>query len=84
MLPAQKQRYCPTCSSDRIAEILYGPLEAKASKDEMEQGGVVYGGAIVREEGPHWMCRECKTAWCRRNLRLYVRDEFGEFIRKSG
>lgn len=73
------QRFCPACSGSQIADVLYGPHVQKDNASELEVGLVVWGGKIIRENGPHWLCVECKTAWCKNNDDRYHMDEFGEF-----
>jgi len=70
---------CPSCASTDVADILYGPLEEKDYEEEVRQKRVFFGGKIIREEGPHLLCNECRKAWCRTNEDLYYLDELGEF-----
>ena len=41
------------------------------------------GGIIIRKNGPHWLCNDCKTAWCKTRKELYLLDEFNEIIPKT-
>ena len=73
------ERYCPACNGSKIADVLYGPHVAEDNTLEIDSEQVVWGGKIIRENGPHWLCLECKTAWCKNNDDIYHMDEFGEF-----
>ena len=73
-------RYCPKCGSDDFADILYGDIDQKEYISELKVKGVFIGGLIVREHGPHFLCNQCGTAWCKDSDDLYILDEFGEFI----
>ncbi len=72
-------RYCPKCSSNHFADILYGDIDPQDYRGEIEKNRVYIGGLIVREHGPHFLCNQCKTAWCKDSDDLYYLDEFGEF-----
>ena len=74
---------CPSCNSDDVAEILYGPVDRASYQEELESRHVYIEGGMIREEGPHWLCNECKTAWCRKSDDLYYLDELGDFIPKE-
>ena len=78
-----KTQHCPGCGSTDVAEILYGIIDRKAYQAEFDTKKVYDGGSIVREEGPHWLCNECKTAWCKTNDDVYQLDEHGEFLLTS-
>jgi hypothetical protein len=82
MIPIEfsKTIYCPFCGTHVVAEILYGDIDLSDYKDELDQKLVFYGGKMVREYGPHWLCNECKKAWCKDSDEYYMLDEFGEFI----
>ena len=74
-----RRKHCPSCGATDVAEILYGVIDRKDYENEFDNDRVYFGGTIVREEGPHWLCNECKTAWCKTNDDMYILDELGEF-----
>lgn len=76
-----RYQVCPSCGGWDVAEILYGPMDEKGYADELARKRVFFGGMIVREAGPHWLCNECRTAWCKQEDDLFHLDEFGEFVR---
>lgn len=75
-----KKVYCPECGSSQSSEIIYGLTDLTGFEEELSSETIYYGGKIIREDGPHWLCRECKTAWCKDSDRLFHLDEFSEFV----
>jgi len=57
----RKPKKCPTCSSHRIAEILYGMPEfsTKLEKD-LSSGRIILGGCCITNDDPKWQCADCQ------------------------
>jgi hypothetical protein len=57
----RKPKKCPACSSQRIANILYGMPEysAKLEKD-LSSGRIILGGCCITNDDPKWQCADCQ------------------------
>lgn len=57
---------CPSCGSDRSANVLYGRVRiTKQIREDLEAGRVVLGGCVLPSVTPQWHCLECGEEWGR-------------------
>tara|TARA_Y100001960_G_C14410237_1_gene697799 strand:+ start:42 stop:320 length:279 start_codon:yes stop_codon:yes gene_type:complete len=53
---------CPKCKSSKIISIVYGMPASDLAKDE-EEGKVILGGCVIREDAPDYHCKDCEYEW---------------------
>lgn len=56
---------CPFCSSQNVAEILYGlpDFGSKKLQKELESGRIVLGGCVIDKNSPLYLCNDCGKKW---------------------
>jgi len=56
----RRPRKCPECSSNKLANILYGyPINSPELMEKIGQGKIVLGGCVVTGSDPDWKCIDC-------------------------
>ena len=56
----RKSRKCPSCGSNKIANILFGmPAFSEELENDLKEGRVVLGGCCVSDDDPSWQCADC-------------------------
>ena len=56
-----KPRKCPSCSSHRVARILYGmPIFSTKLEKDLSAGRIILGGCCITDDDPEWQCVDCK------------------------
>ena len=58
------KKLCPKCSSDNLAEFLYGmPSNDPELLDDIENKKIILGGCMEYHDSPQWHCNKCKYEW---------------------
>jgi hypothetical protein len=57
----RKPKKCPTCSSSRVAKIIYGmPVFSAKLERELDAGRIILGGCCISDDNPDWQCIDCQ------------------------
>ena len=61
---SNEAKCCPSCSSENVADILYGmPCMDKGMRRAMESKQVVLGGCCIEDGQSEWHCNGCEHEW---------------------
>lgn len=68
--------YCPYCSSNRIAHIVYGLPPADDEKiNQLINGEIVFGECTAEAFEPYYHCRNCgREIWSQNQLISYSKE----------
>ena len=54
---------CPTCTSPRVASIVYGFVDVTKLADDLDTGRVILGGCDLSASSHRWHCNSCGREW---------------------
>ena len=58
------KKLCPKCSSDNLAEFLYGmPVNGPELENDLENNKIILGGCSILENAPNFRCNESEYEW---------------------
>ena len=58
------KKLCPKCSSDNLAEFIYGmPVNGPDLDNDLENNKIILGGCVQHVDAPQYHCNKCDHEW---------------------